>query len=41
MIVYSQEAKPLAEKAINKLVEAGYKIGILIAPVILVENWKH
>ena len=27
-------------QAINKLVEAGYKIGILIAPVILVENWK-
>ncbi len=26
--------------AINKLAEAGYKIGILIAPVILVENWK-
>ena len=26
-------------EAINKLVEAGYKIGILIAPVILVENW--
>ena len=28
-------------EAINKLVEAGYKIGILIAPVILVENWKE
>ena len=27
--------------AINKLVEAGYKVGILIAPVILVENWKQ
>ena len=27
-------------EAINKLVEAGYKVGILIAPVILVENWK-
>lgn len=27
-------------EAINKLKEAGYKIGILIAPVILVENWK-
>ena len=27
-------------QAINKLVEAGYKIGILIAPVILVDNWK-
>ena len=27
-------------EAINKLVEAGYKIGILIAPVILVENWE-
>ena len=26
-------------EAINKMVEAGYKIGILIAPVILVENW--
>ena len=28
-------------QAINKLKEAGYKIGILIAPVILVENWKQ
>ncbi|MBQ2836348.1 MAG: spore photoproduct lyase [Clostridia bacterium] len=28
-------------QAINKLVESGYKIGILIAPVILVENWKE
>ncbi len=28
-------------EAINKLKEAGYPIGILIAPVILVENWKE
>lgn len=28
-------------QAINKLKEAGYKIGILIAPVILVNNWKE
>lgn len=28
-------------EAINKLAEAGYKIGILIAPVILVDNWKE
>ena len=28
-------------KAINKLAEAGYKVGILIAPVVLVENWKQ
>ena len=28
-------------KAINQLKEAGYSIGILIAPVILVENWKE
>ena len=28
-------------EAINKLVEAGYKIGILIATVILVENWQQ
>jgi spore photoproduct lyase len=27
--------------AINKLVGAGYKVGILIAPVILVEDWKN
>ena len=26
--------------AINKLKEAGYKVGLLIAPIILVENWK-
>lgn len=28
-------------EAINKLKEAGYPIGILIAPVILVDNWKE
>ena len=28
-------------EAINKLKEAGYKIGILIAPVIMVDNWKE
>ncbi|MDD2627438.1 MAG: spore photoproduct lyase [Clostridia bacterium] len=27
--------------AINKLCDAGYKVGILIAPVIFVENWKE
>lgn len=27
-------------EAINKLKEAGYKVGILIAPVVLVDNWK-
>ena len=27
-------------EAINKLVEAGYKVGILVAPIILVDNWK-
>ena len=27
-------------EAINKLKEAGYEVGILIAPVIMVENWK-
>ena len=26
--------------AINKLKEVGYQVGILIAPIILVENWK-
>ena len=28
-------------KAINELKEAGYRVGILIAPVILVENWEE
>ena len=28
-------------KAINKLADVGYKVGILIAPVIFVENWKE
>ena len=28
-------------EAINKLKEAGYEVGILIAPVIFVENWKE
>lgn len=27
--------------AINKLKEAGYKIGILVAPVIFLDNWKQ
>ena len=27
-------------QAINKLVEADYEVGILIAPIILVDNWK-
>lgn len=26
--------------AINKLKEAGYKVGILIAPIVIVENWR-
>ena len=28
-------------KAINKLREANYKLGILIAPVIMIDNWKE
>jgi len=28
-------------KAINKLKQAGYKVGILIAPVVLVDDWKN
>lgn len=28
-------------EAINKLVEADYDVGILIAPVIFLENWKE
>ena len=28
-------------QTINKLADAGYPIGILIAPVILIENWKE
>jgi spore photoproduct lyase len=28
-------------EAINKMAEADYKVGILIAPVILVDNWKE
>ena len=28
-------------KAINKLADAGYKVGILIAPVIFVDNWQE
>lgn len=27
-------------EAINKLCEAGYRVGILIAPIILVDNWQ-
>lgn len=34
---------PLAEriKAINKMCKAGYRVGLLIAPVIFVEKWKE
>ena len=28
-------------KAINKMADAGYKVGMLIAPVILLENWRE
>lgn len=28
-------------EAVNKLAEAGYKVGLLIAPVIMIENWKQ
>lgn len=28
-------------EAINKLSEAGYEVGIIVAPVIFVENWKN
>ena len=28
-------------KAINKLVNSGYKVGILIAPVIFLDDWKN
>ncbi len=27
-------------EAINKLCDAGYRVGILIAPIILIENWQ-
>ncbi len=27
-------------EAINKLLKAGYKVGILIAPIIMVDNWE-
>ena len=27
-------------EAINKLVEANYKVGILVAPIILIDNWR-
>ena len=26
-------------EAVNKLKDAGYKVGILIAPIILIDNW--
>jgi len=28
-------------QAINKLKKVGYKLGILVAPIVLVENWKE
>ena len=31
----------LRVEAINKLCDANYRIGILIAPIVLIENWKQ
>ena len=31
----------LRVQALNKVADAGYKVGILIAPVILVDNWRE
>ncbi len=28
-------------KAVNRMCEAGYKVGILIAPIVLVDNWQQ
>ncbi|MEM5817740.1 MAG: spore photoproduct lyase family protein, partial [Desulfitobacterium hafniense] len=28
-------------RALNQMAEAGYKVGILIAPVVLVEHWQE
>lgn len=28
-------------QALNQMCDAGYQVGMLVAPVILVENWKH
>lgn len=28
-------------KAINKLADAGYKVGVLIAPIVLIDNWEN
>jgi len=28
-------------KALNQMCEAGYKVGVLIAPVVLLENWRE
>jgi spore photoproduct lyase len=28
-------------KALNKISEAGYRVGLLIAPIVLTENWKQ
>ena len=34
---------PLKQRveAMNKLKKAGYKVGILLAPIILLEDWKE
>jgi spore photoproduct lyase len=28
-------------QALNKMVEAGYKVGMLIAPIVLTDNWRE
>jgi len=37
------EASKLGDriKALNQMCEAGYKVGVLIAPVVLLENWRE
>ena len=38
--ICSKSVSRIKLRAINKLKKAGYKVGILIAPVILVDNWE-
>ena len=40
-IEFGTSPLPARIDAINRMCEAGYKVGILIAPVVLLDNWKE
>ncbi len=40
-IEFGTSSLPSRIAALNRMCDAGYKVGLLIAPVVLVDNWKE